>query len=123
MMRSRRTRRGAVLLLIAGVWIGCATGGKGTSPPLPGEPGFARESDPVSGDDGAAPPPGDDGGSVSDDGGSASDENGDGGTCDDALHGLKALFVLPAVPCTSSFDCPSGDCCFVSGSSSTCVMQ
>ena|SRR5580698_208443 len=116
MMRSGRTRRGAALLLIAGVWIGCATGGKGTSPPLPGDPAFARESDAVSGDDGAAPPPGDDDGS-------ASDEGGDGGTCDDALHGLKALFVLPAVPCASSFDCPSGDCCFVSGSSSTCVMQ
>jgi hypothetical protein len=102
----------------------CATAGRGTTPPLPGEPEVNGDSDAVAGAD-ASPAPGDDGAAAGDDGGMATDDAGGatGGTCNDPLHALKALFVIPAVPCTSSSDCKSGDCCYVSGSASTCVMQ
>ncbi len=65
----------------------------------------------------------DDGGAaVSDDGAAASDDGG--ATCNDLVHGLKALFVQPPVACTNSAQCPSGDCCYVGPSgSSSCVMQ
>jgi hypothetical protein len=116
-------RAGTAGLVLCVAFAGCATGGRGTTPPLPGEPAV-NDSDAVAGDD-ASPAPGDDGAAASDDGGMATDDGGPatGGTCNDALHGLKAFFVIPAVPCTSSSDCKSGDCCYVSGSASTCVMQ
>ena len=105
--------------------VGCATEGKGNTPPLPGGPAVNGESDAVAGDDAAQGPPGDDGGGTGDDGGAAADEGGPatGGTCNDVLHGLKAFFVIPAVPCTGSSDCAAGDCCYVNGSASSCVMQ
>jgi hypothetical protein len=93
-------------------WAGCATGGAGTSPPLPG----------VSSDDTAAS----DDATSSDDGGPLDDapSNVDaGGSCDDFLHGLRAVFVIPPVTCSSSADCPSGDCCYSGTSGSSCVMQ
>jgi|SRR5580704_4103081 hypothetical protein len=114
----------AVSLALCVTCVGCATAGKGNTPPLPGDPALNGDTDALAGED-AATPPGDDGGGTSDDGGGGMDEGGQasGGTCNDPLHGLKALFVIPAVPCTGSSDCPAGDCCYVSGSASSCVMQ
>jgi hypothetical protein len=100
----------------------CATSGPGSNPPLSGgtfgaagddtgpavDDGGAATDDASSGDDAAAPPSGDD----------ASAD-----TCNDGLHGLAALFVIPPVPCSTSTDCKSGQCCFVGPTSSTCVMQ
>ncbi len=99
-------------LLFGAACVGCATQGKGSAPPLPGQPA-APDSDALAGDD--AGTPADEGGTV--------DDAAAGGTCNDPLHALKAIFVLPAVPCATSTDCSSGDCCYVNGSSSTCVMQ
>ena len=99
----------------------CATGGAGSNPPLPNAPASMGDDGAIArddasagsaGDDATAPPPGDD-----------ADTAGGASTCNDALHELKALFVLPPVACTSSTDCASGSCCFVGPSSSTCVMQ
>jgi hypothetical protein len=100
------------VLFVCAACVGCATEGRGATPPLPGVPG---ESDAVAGDDA---------GTAVEDGDATDDAVGaGGGTCDDGLHALKALFVLPPVPCAVSTDCPSGDCCYVNGSSSSCVMQ
>ncbi len=98
-------------LVVCAACVGCATEGRGSTPPLPIQP---RESDAIAGDDADTPL---EDGSVND------DASGGGGTCNDPLHALKALFVLPPVPCAVSTDCPSGDCCYVNGSSSSCVMQ
>jgi hypothetical protein len=118
-------RASAAGLALWVAFVGCATAGKGTSPPLPGEPAAANDdSDAAAGGDAATPSPGDDGGESTDDGGGAGEAGpASGGTCTDALHGLKAFFVIPAVPCTGSSDCAAGDCCYVNGSASTCVMQ
>jgi hypothetical protein len=95
----------------------CATGGVGPNPPLPNAPASMGDDGGVAGNDASADddattvPPGDDA------------TAGGPSTCNDALHELKALFVLPPVACTSSTDCASGSCCFVGPSSSTCVMQ
>jgi hypothetical protein len=95
--------------------LGCATSGAGTNPPLPG------------GEDGS-----DDGGAASDatqgDGPSTDDADdaapATGGTCgNDLVHGARALFAIPPVPCTTNADCPVKDCCFVGMTSNTCVMQ
>jgi hypothetical protein len=99
--------------------VACATAGDGTNPPLPGvalsdDASLADDAspgDPSSGDDSAAADPGD---------GAAAPS---GSTCGDSLHGLRALFVLPPVPCSRSTDCAAGDCCYVGTTASTCVMQ
>ena len=98
--------------------VACATAGEGTNPPLPGVsltddaslPDDASSSDPPSGDEGTSEP-----------GDGAAGPSGS--TCDDPLHGLRALFVSPPMPCSRSTDCPSGDCCYVGTPASTCVMQ
>jgi hypothetical protein len=79
-------------------------------------PVSASESDSAAGDD--ASPQVDDA-NVPDGAGGG----GGGGNCNDPLHALRAIFVLPPMPCATSTDCPSGDCCYVNGSRSTCVMQ
>jgi hypothetical protein len=89
---------------------GCAAEGRGVSPPLPVP---ATDSDASSVDDAGAPV----------DDANMPDGAAGGGICNDPLHGLKAIFVLPPMPCAASTDCPSGDCCYVNGSRSTCVMQ
>jgi hypothetical protein len=101
----------AVVLVCAA----CATEGPGSTPPLPGQPSISGDSDPV-GDDGAVA--GDDGGTT--DGALPSDS---GTTCNDLLHGLRAVFVQTPMPCTNGATCPSGDCCYAGPLSSTCVMQ
>jgi hypothetical protein len=116
-MTSRGAARSvSAILLACATCVACATEGPGSAPPLPGQPVLSGESNPI-GDDGAVV--GDDGGTT--EGGAASPDPA--GTCNDLLHGLKAFFVLPPVPCTSGATCPSGDCCYVGPSSSTCVMQ
>ena len=97
----------------------CATGGAGSDPPLPNGPRSANDSGDFGADDAQGDDMGDDAspGSAGDDGGGAAS------TCNDALHELKALFVIPPVACTTSSDCASGSCCFVGPSASTCVMQ
>jgi hypothetical protein len=92
----------------------CATAGEGSNPPLPGV--TVASSDAAASPDDATP--GDEVGEPGD----AGPGPGSGSTCSDALHGLRAIFVLPPVPCSASTDCPSGDCCYV-GNASTCVMQ
>lgn len=114
-----RARSGPAIFLLLVTWAGCATGGQGTAPPLPGEPLVGSDSAGVSGDDGAVDS-GEDGGTSSE--GSAPAGPG-GGTCNDLLHGVKAIFTLPLVPCKGASDCPSSECCFVGPTSSTCVMQ
>jgi len=104
----------------------CATGGTGSNPPLPGTGPKSGSSGGTSGDDGSGGElQGDDAGDVDavasgDDAATPSDP---AATCNDALHGLKALFVLPPKTCTNSVDCSAGECCFVGASGSTCVMQ
>jgi hypothetical protein len=109
-------------VLVAIVMPACATAGPGDDPPLPGVSSSpdsgATEGDasgPSQGDDAA----GDDAGgpSVTDSGSSS------GGTCNDFVHGLRALIAVPPMSCTTSTDCPSGDCCYVGAMSSACVMQ
>ena len=109
-MTSRGVARISWALWLAAGCAGCATEGKGLSPPLPVP---ASESDAATGDD--ASPPVDDA--------AIGDAPSAGGNCNDPLHGLKAIFVLPPMPCAASTDCPSGDCCYVNGSRSSCVMQ
>jgi hypothetical protein len=99
----------AVVLAFAAV-AACATGGGGSNPPLPGgsfvDDARAGEDDAAAGGDGGAP------------------ASGDGGnSCDDLVHGLRALFAIPPMTCATSADCPAGDCCFVGNSGSACVMQ
>ena len=115
------------MAIVAGL-AGCATSGPGSNPPLSssgGGFGAATGDDAVaSGGEGATS---DDGTSTGDDaappasGDDASTASAD--TCNDALHGLAAIFVQPPVPCSTSTDCKSGQCCFVGPTSSTCVMQ
>jgi hypothetical protein len=100
----------SAVLLVCAACAGCATEGPGSTPPLPGQPSISGDSDPV-GDDGAV---------AGDDGGASS---ADAGTCNDLLHGLRAVFAQPPMPCTSGATCPPGDCCYAGPLSSTCVMQ
>jgi hypothetical protein len=115
-----RARIGSVVIVLLVSWAGCATEGQGTTPPLPGEPPLAGDSTGAGTGDGGAVGSGDDGGTS--DEGAASADAGEG-ACNDFLHGLRALFVLPPVPCKGTSDCSAGDCCFVGPTSSTCVMR
>jgi hypothetical protein len=109
----RAPSRAALLLAWLAWSSACATSGTGSNPPLPNGPASTGDDGAVAAnDDATAGPPGDD-----------ADMADGASTCNDALHGLRALFVLPPVACTSSTDCASGSCCFVGPSSSTCVMQ
>jgi hypothetical protein len=89
--------------------VACATGGDGTGAIVGGF------------DDGALE------GSTGDDTAPADDAGGaDADTCSDPAHGAAALFAAisgHAMTCTSSSQCPSGQCCFANSSVSACVMQ
>jgi hypothetical protein len=121
--RSHRTKRagtciqGAVLFVVLAVLAmlpGCATGGEGSNPPLTNGTDESGDDAAVSADDA----------SVGDDATPSSPEgDASGSNCNDAIHGLAALFVQPPVACTSSTDCAAGSCCFVGPAASTCVMQ
>lgn len=105
----------AAAVLAFAAMAACATGGGGSNPPLPG----GNFVDDAQSADGGGP--GDDAAAGVDGGPSAS---GDGGnSCNDLVHGLRALFAIPPMACATSTDCPAGDCCFVGNSGSACVMQ
>ena len=123
-------QRAVVWLVVALSWVACATGGAGSNPPLPGGPtGTGTSEDgasPLQGQDAGEATPGDDASLGGDDGGMTPTSDG-GATCDDFLHGLKALGVSllgkqPAM-CVVSSDCDAGECCYAGASGSACVMQ
>jgi hypothetical protein len=102
---------------------GCATAGGGSNPPLPNGPASTNDGGGLAADDDSGSPQGDDTGDDGSPGSAGDDASPTASNCDDALHGIKALFVIPPVTCTTSSDCAAGSCCFVGSSASTCVMQ
>ena len=115
---------GAIAIAALLATAGCATGGAGSNPPLPGGGSGADDTGSIGSpgdDDGGSTSPGDDATGVEGDDSGSSGSSSD--QCNDAVHGLRALVVLSPMKCTASTDCPTGDCCYVNSLGSACVMQ